>query len=120
MAKATIHERGNGFPDEGAYVPGEGLLWRVVRIEGRICTGNSSKGGSNYVYAEVEEAEWEDCPEEDEFPAEVVTAPKESVGWCPRCDAGTEESMAAIDSHEQLCDDCAGWAGEPEESDQET
>lgn len=74
---ATIHEMGNGLPgdrDLPCYVAGEGLLWRVVRIEGRICTGNSAKGEANYVHAEVEEADWDDCDEGDEFPARVVTA----------------------------------------------
>jgi len=77
MINATIHEMGNGLPGEGDYVGGEGLLWRVVRIDGRVCTGNSAEGESNYVYAEVEEATWEDCDEGDEFPARVVTSPSE-------------------------------------------
>lgn len=77
MVNATIQEQGNGFPGEGDYVGGEGLLWRVVRLKGRIHTGNSMAGEANYVYAEVTEADWEDCEEGDEFPARVVTSPKE-------------------------------------------
>lgn len=74
---ATIHETGNGFPVEGDYVPGEGLLWRIEHIDGRIYAGAS--GEANYVYARVVEADWGDCDEEDEFPARVSTAPGEEA-----------------------------------------
>lgn len=74
MINATIREMGNGFPSEGDYVSGEGILWRIVRLEGRICTGNSSAGEGNYVYAVVEEADWDDCSEADEFTAYVTTS----------------------------------------------
>lgn len=67
--KATIQERGNGFPSVGDYAPGDdGNLYRIVALSGRIQTAQSS----NYIYAEVESADWLDCPEEDEFPALVV------------------------------------------------
>ena len=72
MYNATIHEMGNGFPDEGDYVGGEGCLWRVVRL-GRIETGRAP-GAANWCLAEVAEAAWDDCPEGEEFPARVVTS----------------------------------------------
>lgn len=77
MSNATIHEMGNGFPSEGDYVGGEGLLWHVVRLEGPIHTGNAMCGEANYIYAEVEEARRDDCTEGGEFPARVVTSPVE-------------------------------------------
>lgn len=68
---ATITERGNGLPDAGAYVPGtDGELYRVVRITSRIHTGRSP-GAGNYVHAVVAAADWDDCSEDEEFPASV-------------------------------------------------
>jgi len=69
--KATIEERGNGFPTAGDYVPGDGQLYRVVSIDTRIETG-SAAGCANWVRATVEEAEWDDCPEGEEYPASVI------------------------------------------------
>lgn len=64
MANATIHERGNGLADVGDYVPGDdGELYEVASIVGPIHTGGS--GGSNYVHATVELADWRDVSEED-------------------------------------------------------
>lgn len=70
MRKAIIHECGNGFPDVGAHVPGDGYLWRIERITSPIHTG-SATGASNYVHAEVSDADWNDCEESEEFPARV-------------------------------------------------
>jgi len=68
----TIQERGNGFPDAGSYVPGDdGSLYRVVSIEGRIHTANN--GAANWIRSSVEQVEWDDCDEADEFPAMVIT-----------------------------------------------
>lgn len=69
--EATISERGNGFPDVGSYVPGDdGNLYRVVAT-GCIFTGNSP-GVSNYMCAQVDEADWSDVDSDDEvFPASV-------------------------------------------------
>lgn len=66
---ATIRERGNGLPTAGDYVPGNGELYRVVRVVGQIHTGQAGEG--NWVRAEVELADWDDCAEEDEFRASV-------------------------------------------------
>lgn len=70
MAKATIHERGNGFPHPGDYVPGDdGELYRLIAYDGPIHTG--SAGEANYVYADVELVDWSDCPDGDEYEALV-------------------------------------------------
>jgi len=70
--EATIEERGNGFPDVGDYVPGDdGQLYRVVTLTRRIETGTSS-GAANWMGATVEEADWDDCAEEDLFPAAAI------------------------------------------------
>ena len=69
--KATIEERGNGFPSVGDYVPdSEGGIYKVVAFEDRIQTG-TAPGASNWVRATVEPADWSDCAEGDEFPASV-------------------------------------------------
>lgn len=71
VVRATIEERGNGFPDVGDYVPGDdGELYRVVSTDGRIQTGPA--GASNWIRASVEAVEWDDCDEEAEFPAMAV------------------------------------------------
>lgn len=72
MAKynSRVIEQGNGLPDVGDYCSGAGSLWRIVSMS-RIHTGNSP-GAGNYVYAEVEPADYEDCAEEDEHSALVV------------------------------------------------
>lgn len=68
---ATIHERGNGLPEAGDYVPGDdGELYEVVTIDGRIQTGGSGRG--NWVDATVRPADWDDCDEDDVFPAQAV------------------------------------------------
>lgn len=71
---ARIVETGNGLPGERdmpAYVAGEGLLWRVLRV-GRVETGRAP-GAGDWCLAEVEDADWDDCPEGEEFPARVET-----------------------------------------------
>jgi hypothetical protein len=69
---ATIEERGNGFPPVGSYVPGDdGNLYRVVSFHGPIQTGRGA-GAANWVRATVEPADWEDCPEGEEFPAMAI------------------------------------------------
>ena len=71
FVRATIEERGNGFPDVGDYVPGDdGGLYRVVSTDGRIQTGPA--GTANWIRASVESVEWDDCDEGDEFPAMAV------------------------------------------------
>lgn len=70
--KATIQERGNGFPSTGDYVPGDdGNLYEVISIGPRIMTGGYS-GASNYVHATVEVSDWEEVEEGEEFPALAV------------------------------------------------
>lgn len=70
--KVTIEERGNGFPKLGAYVPGDdGNLYFVDYVESNIHT-SSRPGLSNYVYASVIIADWEDCTAEEQFPAMCV------------------------------------------------
>jgi hypothetical protein len=74
----TIEERGNGFPDVGAYVPGDdGELYRVTALIGRIQTGGSGTGRSNWIHAKAVLANWSDCSEEDEFPAQLVVSTEE-------------------------------------------
>ena len=70
--KVTIEERGNGFPEIGAYVPGDdGDLYLVDCVESNIHTG-SRAGLPNYVHASVIIASWEDCTEEEEFTAMCI------------------------------------------------
>lgn len=88
---ATIYELGNGFPAEGDYVRGEGLLWRIEHIEGRIHTGGP--GEANYVYARVAEADWGDCDEGDESPARVSTMCDEP----PEDDEATRQADYELD-----------------------
>lgn len=66
---AKIEERGNGFPRPGQYVATDGDLYRVVELTGPIET-TGVRG--NWMRAKVEEADWSDCAEGDEFPAAVV------------------------------------------------
>ena len=68
--EATIEERGNGLPDVGDYVPGDGGLYLVVRIVGPIHTGGVGRG--NYVHALVALVDWNECDEGDEFLAAVT------------------------------------------------
>ena len=63
-----VAELGNGWPKPGDYVPdGEGGLLRVLAL-GRIETG-SRPGDPNWCWAQLEPADWDDCPEGEEFPA---------------------------------------------------
>lgn len=68
--EAIILEQGNGFPAAGRYVSSGDQLYRVVELSGPIHT-DGTRG--NYVYAEVEEADWDDCDESDVFPAGIDT-----------------------------------------------
>lgn len=74
--KATIHEMGNGLPEVGDYVAGADgsatYLYRVESIDSRIQTSAKGSGGANWVFATVEQVDWSDCAEGDEFPARVV------------------------------------------------
>lgn len=66
----TIHEMGNGLPVAGDYVPGgDGELYLVIST-GRIETGRSP-GAGDWCTAKVEMADWSDCDEGDEFPAQA-------------------------------------------------
>lgn len=66
---AKIEERGNGFPSVGDYVSGEdGTLYRVLSAGSTIHT---TGGRSNWITAQVEECDWSDCDEGDEFQASV-------------------------------------------------
>lgn len=68
-----IEERNAGFPDTGRYVPGDdGNLYEVVCITSRIMTHDPLSGRPNYVKAQVNLADWDDCPEGEEFPGMVV------------------------------------------------
>jgi hypothetical protein len=65
--KATIHEMGNGFPSVGSYVSGDGTLYEVTAILGRIQTHEA--GRANTLSVDVEEADYADCDADDEFQA---------------------------------------------------
>ena len=66
--QAKIHERGNGFPDTGDFVPGnDGVLYLVTGgSSGPIQTGHPF---GNWLLVEVEEADWTDAGAEFVFPA---------------------------------------------------
>ena len=71
--KAIIHETGNGLPGVGDHVPGDdGNLYEIVATDGRISTG--SPGVGNSIDAEVTLSDWEDCDEDDVFPARATLA----------------------------------------------
>jgi hypothetical protein len=70
--QAVIEERGNGFPGVGDYVPGDdGNLHRVVSVDGPIQTGRGV-GRGNWILAQVELADWDDCDEGEEFPCMAI------------------------------------------------
>lgn len=68
---AKIREHGNGFPGAGAYVIGHdaNYLYRIVSVGDVIHTDRPDR--DNYVWAEVEHADWSDCADADVFPASV-------------------------------------------------
>jgi len=70
--QATIQELGNGFPDPNDYAQGDdGNLYLVINT-GRICT-SSSPGEGDFMYADVEPADWDELPGDQEpFPAMVI------------------------------------------------
>jgi hypothetical protein len=68
--QARIYEQGNGFPDTGDFVPGDGVLYLVTGESfGPIQTGDSR---GNWLGVSVEEADWADCDEESVFTALCV------------------------------------------------
>ncbi len=70
---ARIYERGSGFPDTGSYVLGVAGIYRVTGESfGPIQTGNRT---GNWLSVEVAEADYEDCAEEEIFPAVCVPIP---------------------------------------------
>lgn len=65
--KATVYECGNGFPDAGDYVPGDGQLYRIVSLGSRIETGRRS-GESNHIPGcVVALADWSDTDSDDDI-----------------------------------------------------
>ena len=73
MTKATIYERGNGFPEAGDYVAGDdGELYVVLTLgSGRIVTG--SAGESSCIEGcTVALADWSDIDEDVEPEAWAV------------------------------------------------
>lgn len=62
--KAKIIECGNGLADRGDYASGtDGMLYRVVSVSTTIHTG--PPGSGNYVYGDVELADWDDVTDEE-------------------------------------------------------
>lgn len=72
--KVTISERGNGFPGAGDYVPGDdGELYLILRMGRNILTGQARYGVANSVPGcEVVLADWDDCDEDEIFPASAI------------------------------------------------
>lgn len=68
--RAVIREAGNGFPADGDYVARDSELYRVVSCESTIHTDDRA-GAANYIYAVLEPADWDDCDDDDVFPATV-------------------------------------------------
>ena len=66
-----IFERGRGlsFVEVGAYIPGDGSLYRVVRAYSGIFTDDRR---GNYVRGAVVEVDWDACLESEEVQAAVV------------------------------------------------
>lgn len=62
--KATIEERGNGFPDVGDYVSdSDGNLYEIIYTDNNIST-NPPHGNS--ISALLERADWSDLDEDEE------------------------------------------------------
>lgn len=60
MSKTTeikVHERGNGWPDEGDTYHDGDVIYRIDEYFGPIHTDGGSRG--NYIWAKVEEVESE-------------------------------------------------------------
>jgi len=66
-----IIEQGAGFSGVrvGAYIAGDGELYRVTQVGSGIYT---DEGRGNYVQGMVEHADWDACPECDVVQALVV------------------------------------------------
>lgn len=62
---AIFIEQGNGFPDVGDYVSSNDQLYMISGALGPIQT-DGPRG--NYCHCEVEEVDWDECDESDEFP----------------------------------------------------
>ena len=79
LMRVTIKEQGNGFPSTGDYVQDhDGNLYLVLSTEGTIHTGHP--GTANWIYAIVEEADWDDCPEGCEHSAMVCPCADDAEG----------------------------------------
>jgi hypothetical protein len=72
IISATVIECGNGFPGIGDYLPGDdGKLYRVDEVTSRIQTDQPRWG--YYVFANLEEAHWDDVNSDDNlYPASAV------------------------------------------------
>lgn len=78
MSNCTIEERGNGFPGIGDYVAGDdGQMYLITGMASHIHTGQAS-GCSNYVYATVEMADWDDVDENFESCGIAIVGTDES------------------------------------------
>lgn len=71
MTNAIIYEAGNGFPRKGDHVVCNGDLSRVTDDGAVVHTDTSGRGRANHIFAEIVPADWDDCDEEDVFPATV-------------------------------------------------
>lgn len=70
--EAKIIEAGNlGFPDVGDYVSDGTQLFRVVSTGSTIHADENDKGIGNHVFGVVTEADWKDCPEDNQHSARV-------------------------------------------------
>lgn len=68
---ANIHEAGNGFPEEGAFLgTSDGEVYRLVKYAGRTQTRQFA---ANWRLAIVEE---DSCEEKQEFPAKLELLPE--------------------------------------------
>ena len=67
---AKLIEQGNGFPEEGSYVADhDGDLYKVTKVDSSIHV-DTPRG--NYIWGELERANWDDCLECDVFPVKAL------------------------------------------------
>lgn len=111
--EAKISARGNGLPDVGDYVAGnDGEVYVVVSFRGPVRASQSGSGAGDYIYGDVELADWSDVDEDNEptcsCTLEVVARTAEA--WWSWHDADNDRVSASVSDAEARC---AAWvAGE--------
>lgn len=101
---AIFIERGNGFAKVGDYVAGRDQLYRITGALGPIWT-DGERG--NYCHCEVEEVDWNDCPEVDEFRGLIVI--EEGKVGLSDLDRAAQAYDAELDQEDAIENERAAW-----------